>query len=121
MTGIESTIDNTINILSNKTMAQTLNTYSHFLIEADFKFSNNIFGINPYRNIPGIVSKYYSAGSYTFGDSSNSVQYTHTGIPLILKSIKVRILTSNKVIDPTIGNDNTVYFQIVKASNNKLT
>lgn len=121
VTGIDSTIDNTINILSNKTMAQILNTYSHFLIEADLKFSNNIFGINTYRNIQGIVSKYYSAGSYTFGDSSNSVQYTHTGIPLILKSIKVRILTSNKVIDPTIGNDNTVYFQIVKASNNKLT
>jgi hypothetical protein len=119
--GITSTIDNTINIISSKTTAELINTYSHFLIEADLKFSNNIFGLNTLRNIQGIVSKYYSAGSYTFGDTSGSIQYVHTGAPLILKSIKVRILTSNKIIDPTIGDDNTVYFQIIKANNNILT
>jgi len=115
-TPITSTIDNTINIISSKTTAELINTYSHFLVEADLKFQNNFYGINTTRNIQGIVSKYYSQGSYTFGDSSNSVQYTHSGNALILKSIRVRILTSNKVLDPNIGNDNTVYFQIIKAN-----
>jgi hypothetical protein len=111
----QSTIDNTINIISLKTTAELINTYSHFLIEADLKFQNNMFGINTTRNIQGIVSKYYSQGSYTFGDSSNSIQYTHTGNSLILKSVRIRILTSAKILDPNIGNDNTVYFQIIKA------
>ena len=113
---VQSTIDNTLNIISLKTTAELINTYSHFLIEADLKFQNNMFGINTTRNIQGIVSKYYSQGSYTFGDSSNSIQYTHTGNSLILKSVRIRILTSSKKLDPNIGDDNTVYFQIIKAS-----
>jgi hypothetical protein len=112
---VQSTIDNTLNIISNKTTAELINTYSHFLIEADLKFQNNMFGINTTRGIQGIVSKYYSLGSYTFGDSSNSIQYTHSGNSLILKSVRVRILTSDKKLDPNIGDDNTVYFQIIKA------
>jgi hypothetical protein len=112
---VQSTIDNTLNIISSKTTAELINTYSHFLIEGDLKFQNNMFGINTTRNIQGIVSKYYSQGSYTFGDSSNSIQYTHTGNSLILKSVRIRILTSDKKLDPNIGDDNTVYFQIIKA------
>lgn len=109
-----STINNTIAIEASTTINQLINKYSHYIIQVDFTLSNNFIGVDTYRNISGIISKYYSDNDYTFGDSEGAIQYQHVGQPVQIKSIKVRILTSAKVLDPELGSDNTLFFQLIK-------
>ena len=109
-----STINNTIAIEASNTIDELLNKYSHYIIQVDFTLSNNFIGIETYRNISGIISKYYSDNNYTFGDESGAIQYQHRGQPVFVKSAKVRILSSDKTVDPELGPDNSIYFQIIK-------
>ena len=109
-----STINNTVAIEASFSIDDLLNKYSHFLIQVDFTLSNNYIGTETYRNISGIVSKYYSDANYTFDSGEGAIQYVHNGSPVQLKSVKVRILTSGKIIDPLLGSDNTVIFNLIK-------
>lgn len=109
-----STINNTIALEASTTINQLINKYSHYIIQTDITLSNNFIGTETYHNINGIISKYYSDNNYTFGDESGAIQYQHRGQPVFIKSIKVRILSSDKTIDPELGPDNTIFFQIIK-------
>jgi hypothetical protein len=114
--GITSTISDTTAIIASNTLNDIQNRYSHFIVNADLKFNNNVFGKDIYKQVQSIVTKYYSfQGNYTYGDSSGSVFYQHKGAPIILKSIKTRITKSDKSLDRELGNDSTVYFQIIRA------
>lgn len=116
-----STINNTVAIEASNAIDDLLNRYSHFLIQVDFTLSNNYIGSETYRNISGIVSKYYSDANYTFDSGEGAIQYVHNGSPVQLKSVKVRILTSSKIIDPLLGADNTIIFNIIKQAQIKKT
>jgi hypothetical protein len=86
-------------------------------LQTDLGFSNNDYiGIDYYKNINGIISKYYSFGSYCASlESEGALQYIHRGNTIQLKSIKIRLLTSSKTLDVNLGQDNTVIFQIIKS------
>jgi hypothetical protein len=109
-----STIDNTVNIEADVSIGDLINKYSHYIIETNVCFGNDFTGVNYNHNINGIISKYYSDNNFTFGDESGSIEYQHRGQPIFVKSIRVRILQSDKTLDPELGPDNTVFFQVIK-------
>ena len=112
---IFSTIDETTPLIADTPYNELLDTFSHYIIDADLHFIGDFIGKNKYNNIQGTVSKYYQVSNYVIGDSDGAIQYQHKGIPLILKSIRVRILRSDKTQDPNLGKDNTIMFQLIKS------
>ena len=113
--GLSSTINSTVQINATATITELLNKFSHYILQTDLGFQNNNYiGQKWYRNINGIITKYYSYGSYTFSETDAGIQYIHTGAPIFLKSIKVRLLKSDKTIDGNLGPDNTVILQVIK-------
>jgi hypothetical protein len=113
--GLCSTINSTVQINATATITELLNKFSHYILQTDLGFQNNNYiGQKWYRNINGIITKYYSYGSYTFSETDAGIQYIHTGAPIFLKSIKVRLLKSDKTIDGNLGPDNTVILQLIK-------
>lgn len=113
--GICSTINNTVAIVASQPIDVLLNKFSHYILQTDLGFSNNDYiGIEWYRNINAIISKYYSYGSYCAAESESAIQYVHKGGSIQLKSMRIRLLTSNKKIDVSLGPDNTIIFQVIK-------
>lgn len=115
--GISSTINNTQAIYAASTLDLLLNKFSHYVLQTDLGFiNNNYIGSQFYRNINGIISKYYSYGSYALAESDAAIQYVHSGAPIQLKSVHVRLLKSDKKLDINLGDDNTIILQIIKGS-----
>ena len=103
-------------ILAGKSVfAQNLN-FGYYLIEIDSNFANN-FVDNTATNtkIKSVVSRYQSYQSYTAGSSDGSLIYVHKGAPTVISSFHVRILDSKKQLANNIGNDNTVFLNLVRA------
>ena len=65
------------------------------------------------RAIHGIIDRYYSKGSYTTG-TDNSLIYTHRGQPLVLSKFYTRILQPNRTVPEELGNDNTIFIEIIR-------
>lgn len=113
--GICSTINSTNAIYAAETLDVLLNKFSHYILQTDLGFfNNNYIGIKWYRNINGVISKYYAYGSYAFAESDAAIQYIHTGAPIQLKSVHVRLLKSDMTRDINLGDDNTVIMQVIK-------
>lgn len=115
--GICSTINSTTAILAGQPIDVLLNKFSHYILQTDFGFSNNDYiASDYYKNINGVISKYFSYGSYCASlEGEGAIQYIHKGADIQLKSIRIRLLTSDKKIDINLGPDNTVIFQLVKS------
>lgn len=115
--GISSTINSTVAILAEQPIDVLLNKFSHYILQTDLGFSNNDYvGVDFYRNINGIISKYYSYGSYCASlESEGAIQYVHSGSNMQLSSIRIRLLTSSKTLDLNLGSDNTIIFQLIKS------
>jgi len=111
-----SNISTTTALVADTPYGELLNKFSHYIIDSDLHFIGNYIGLDKYNNIQGLVSKYYQTDNYIVGNSDGSIEYTHTGFPLMLKSIKVRILRSDKTADPNLGPDNTIIFQLIKSN-----
>ena len=113
--GINSTINTTNAVYATETLDLLLNKFSHYVLMTDLGFVNNSYiGSTFYRNINGIISKYYAYGSYAMCESDGAIQYIHNGAPIQLKSVHVRLLKSNKKLDINLGDDNTVILQVIK-------
>lgn len=113
--GICSTINNTININAENTLDELLNKFSHYVLQTDLGFyNNNYIGAKWYRNINAIISKYYAYQSYAFAESDAGIQYVHSGAPIQLKSVNIRILKSDITRDVNLGEDNTIILQVIK-------
>jgi hypothetical protein len=115
--GYQSTIDadTTVKIEAVEQLAVLLSDFSHFLIDIKSNFMTDLIGSNYFRTINGIVSKYQSYTSFTYGESDGAITYTHQGNSVLLKSLEIKILKSDKTsASSEIGNDNTVYLQIIK-------
>lgn len=104
----ESTTDVTTSISAQKVIQpQTEEKFSHYNIDLQCGFSNEyINGQHIRKNINAIVSKYYSADSYTIYQDT-SVAYVHKGNDCMLSTIHVRILDPDFKV-PDIGEDNTL-------------
>ena len=113
---IFSTINTTTPLIADTPYTELVDTFSHYIIDADLHFIGDYIGLNKYNNIQGTVSKYYQVANYIVGDSDGAIQYVHRGLPIMLKSIKIRVLRSDKTEDPNLGKDNTILFQLIKSN-----
>lgn len=101
-------------IRSNNKFNELLNN-PYFLIEisgynTNFTDSNNIK-----HTMAGIVSRYYSVGSYTTSGAESSIPMINDGlVPQILKSFNVRILNPDGQLIADLGDDNCIFLQHVK-------
>jgi len=93
----------------------------YYKVELSLGFPSDVKGQQRNNsNIQGLVSRYYSQGSYS-SDESNGFTYVHKSQePLELNSIRVRILDGDNLLCGStnsnvgsIGADNTIFVKIV--------
>tara|TARA_R110000787_G_scaffold5354_1_gene19575 strand:- start:1575 stop:3752 length:2178 start_codon:yes stop_codon:yes gene_type:complete len=115
LTTLISTADLTTEIIARNPRLETvLLDYGYYLIEITAGFQNEIVGGDSItQNISGIVNRYYSLGTYTSSEGS-SFNYIHKGVPVYLKDIRIRVLDSDKNLATNIGDDNTIFLQIIR-------
>jgi hypothetical protein len=92
-------------------------TFGYFLAEvkAQFKGGDLISENANKHNVMAIVSRYYQQDSYTSSSSDAAVIYQHNSPePVLLNSLKCRILDSDGNLADNIGQDNTIFIEIVK-------
>ncbi len=88
----------------------------YYQIEIDFGIDQDIQGKDALNNkIQGIVSRYYSQGSYTSAYSEGQIPYIHKGAPLYVNEYRVRILQPDNSLATDIQNNNTIFLQITKS------
>jgi len=102
-------------IFSDSLFFQENNKFGYYLIDINASFKSNVImedTIN--RTIQGIVSRYYEQQSYTSATSDSAISYIHKGEPIYLRNLRIRILKSDGSLADNIGDDNTVYLQVIK-------
>lgn len=117
-----STVTTTTPINATNTQDFSALTFGYYLVEIQTNFLNNFIAKTAnggdskndanMRSINSVVGRYYSKNSYT--QSDGGLVYQHKGAPITVDSFRVRVLDSNKEI-PTLGEDNTVFLQVVRA------
>lgn len=96
----------------NKSLTGTTDAY--FMIEVDLGITTKLLGTKSYAKVQQIVSKYYNYQSYTVG-SDGIIPYVHKGAPVNISSIRVRVLDPRGNVDENVGNDNTVFINVIKS------
>ncbi len=91
-------------------------TEGYFLVEISGIPSNNVVNsIN--NNISCIVSKYQATEDFTISiERAGAIQYQHKGEPLMISKLDVRILDPNGTPSKNIGNNNTVFIELIKSN-----
>lgn len=110
--------DNTNEIKAVVKLPELQNTFSHYFIDLNMKFQNELIGADEiYRSYNGIINKYYNFGSYIYSsDGEGSLIYQHKGAPIVLKSVKCAIRkSSDRQVDENLGANSCVYMQLIKA------
>lgn len=103
-------------IYATKQAFEDIDDFGYFLIEINGKFRNNFYTKEQnIRGVQSVVSRYYEKNSYTSGTSEGSLIYQHHGEPILLESFSVRILNSDKELASDLGEDSTIFLEIVKA------
>jgi hypothetical protein len=102
-------------------LTSTLNSknevsFGYFLVEVQTKFTTRMLtDEQSHRNRVAIVSRYYQQDSYTSAAGDASIVYIHNSDePLYINSFKCRILDSDGNL-ATVGRDNTLFLQVVRA------
>jgi hypothetical protein len=86
----------------------------HFLIEIT-GYSTNYFDENDAYQVKSIISSYYiTANSFATAPFPDSFVYEHHGEPLIIGSLKVRILNPKTKKVLPIGPNSTIYLQVTQ-------
>lgn len=76
----------------------------------------SLVGSNSYSNrVQAIIGRYYQSSSFTQAYNEGSITYIHSGEPQVLSSFKVRILNGENQIATGLGDDSTVFLELVKA------
>ena len=100
---------------------QQADRFGYFLIEINAKFMGKYVQKDQMKNnIRAIVGRFYELNSYTSGSQADSLVYTHIGSPMFLESYRCRILDSEQNLAPNLGEDNTIFLQVVKNPKNVL-
>ena len=91
-------------------------TFGYYLIEVKANFNNNFITEDENRkSVMAIVSRFYEKDAYTNATEDASLIYTHQGEDMILSSFDIRILDSDKNLASNIGQDNTVFLNVIKS------
>ena len=86
----------------------------HYLIEIT-GYNSIYLDDNSKREIKSIVSSYYvSANSFVSQPFPDSYNFFHTGAPMAMSNIKIRILDPYTMQEANIGPNSSVYLQINK-------
>lgn len=86
----------------------------HFLIEIT-GYNTNYFDENDAYQVKSIISSYYiTANSFATAPFPDSFIYEHHGEPLIIGSLKVRILNPKTKKVLPIGPNSTIYLQVTQ-------
>jgi hypothetical protein len=89
--------------------------YGYFMIELLTNYDTQLISSTDNTSlIKGIVSRYYSANSYTSGASDSSLTYIHKGSPVMLSNVGIRIKDSSGSVANDIGDDNSIFLQVFK-------
>jgi hypothetical protein len=113
--GLPSTVTKTDPIIGLVSSLNHQDSYGYFLLEVQAKFRNEFIGKeNNFNFIKSIISRFYSIDSYTSGNAQDSIVYIHKGEPMLLDSFNIRVLEPDKQLATNIGNDNSVYIQVIK-------
>ena len=114
--GLPSTVTKTQPIIGKASSLDHQDSFGYFLLEVQAKFTNEFIGKeNNFKFIKSIISRFYSVDSYTSGTSGDSIVYIHKGEPMLLDSFNIRVLEPDKSLASNIGNDNSIYIQVIKA------
>lgn len=114
---LQTTTGDTYEIYAEKEInSQTLSS-GYYLLELDCLTNNTMINKDDILSkISGIVSRYYTVGSYTSAGGESSLTYIHQSeIPLTISTFRVRILNDDKQLASDIGDDNSLYIQIERA------
>ena len=98
----------------NKVSNGILNT-AFYLVEIHLNFSSNLIGNDSItRNISGIINRYYSRGAYVSAEGDPSFVINYQGEPTIISSMRIRILNPDRSL-ANVGDDNTLFFELIKS------
>ena len=85
----------------------------YFQLEISGINSNELFGqTNKNSLIQSITGKYFSAGSFTQTSERDGFTYFHKGEPLVIRSLRVRVLDSVGEPQASLGPNTAVVLQI---------
>ena len=88
-------------------------TDPYFQIEISGMNRQDILGAETKNNlIQSIVGKYFTNGGYTSGNPDDGFRYVHSGEPMLLKSLSVRILDSNGNPATGLGQTSAIILEI---------
>jgi hypothetical protein len=104
--------DETQAIFASSIYSQSGFSFGYYQISINSIFKHMLIGTDIKRNISAIVSRYYENNSYCTGNISDSINYVHTGEPINLSALDIRILDSNGKTVNGIGDDNSIYLEI---------
>ena len=89
--------------------------FPYFRLDVECGIQNTIVGEKTlFRNVLGLIGRYYESGSFNTGTSVDALVYAHHGNPVVLSSFTVRILNSDGGTPDKLGNRNTVFLEVVK-------
>ena len=107
----------TTQIFAQVGQSEAVQRDGYFKIRVDLGIQNDLVSDKQIENnIQGVISKYFSTNSYTSDMGSGSISYIHRGQHTYISRVRVRILDGNDEIDGNIGDDNTVFLAITRAS-----
>lgn len=105
--------DATIPCLADVSVLDGSLNSGYFLLEINGKMINEFTGNSFNSNlIMGVLSRYYSLGNYTSGDTAG-LSYIHKGEPILITELGIRILQPNGEL-AQVGNDNAIFIKVIK-------
>ena len=108
-------------IVGEKTLVQTPGELSnaYFLLEIGglptqtISYGSKDEGAHQ-QTIKSIVGRYYQTSDYTQDSGAGSITYIHKGQPTFINNLSVRILSPDGTLSTEIGDDNTVFLELIK-------
>ncbi len=110
--------NNQIIIYAESQTQQLKYDYAYYMIEIDLGYNQELLS-NTYQNnkIQSVIGRFYSKDSFTNAYNEGSIPYIHRGKPIKITGAKVRILNDDGVPADDIGDNNTIFLEIVKNVN----
>ena len=113
---INSTSLNQNIIFGKESVTRMTYNFGYYMIEVDTNLmKQDLRGKNFNSNkIQSIIGRYYSNDSYTSAYNEGSVVYQHKGDPKQLFKFQVRILQDDGSLPEDLGENNTIFLELVK-------